>query len=95
MNFTPRVDGTDRATIQIAFHIGIHELTNAALHVVSFSDVDVDGLTKAAIERELRMNLHASGDNFAEYGHELAMSEALAQREAIVEKVAELYGLNV
>lgn len=96
MNFTPRQDGTTRATIQIAFHIQPADLVAAAMHVVAFTDgVDASTLTKAAIERELRSNLWSSGDNFSEFGHEQVTWEATSQRDAIEAKVAELYGVEV
>ena len=95
MNFTPRQDGTDRATVQIAFHIGLHELVVAAMLVLDGTDTQVDELSKAAIERELRNELWSTGDNFAEFGAELVIDHRIhAQRETIVRKVATLYGLD-
>lgn len=101
MKFTQRMTGEMMATVKVEFHIGLGALVNAALHVVSFGDQSVppaervEVLTKAAIERELRMNLEASGDTFVEFGHEGALAEARQLRVAIVAKVADLYGLPV
>ena len=93
MQFTLRQNGQQMATVNVAFHIDLNALVVAALHVVSFNDVTVDGLTKTAIEAELRSSLWSSGDQFVEYGPENATGEALAQRDAIEAKVAALYGL--
>lgn len=94
MNFTPRLDGTTRATVQIAFHIGVHELTVAAMNVLDGTADKVSSLSKAAIERELRENLWLNGDAYSEFGVERVIDHRVhAQRESIERKVRELYGL--
>jgi N-acyl-D-aspartate/D-glutamate deacylase len=94
MKFTPRMDGTTRATINVSFHITPEDLVTAAMHVVSFEDKAPEQLTKRAIDDELRKGLWADGSQFAEFGREKVLWEAHDQLDAIKTRVAELYNIT-
>jgi len=96
MKFTPRMDGSDRATVRIAFHVQMDDLVTAAMLVLDGTADDVSSLTKGGIEDRLRSDLWSDGDNFCDFGMERIIDHRVrAARDEVTARVAALYGLSV